>query len=98
MFATGSKLWQEVLAARDAESDRESLSSEPASGLGEKEEPESNQILDTVMKECCEGTLPTVSILVSLPIHVVEQVLEFQVPVPVSVSYKLFVYYVTSSH
>jgi hypothetical protein len=30
-------------------------------------------------QECSEGTPPAVSILVSLPIHVVEQVLEFQV-------------------
>ncbi len=32
-----------------------------------------------IAQECSEGTPPAVSILVSLPIHVVEQVLEFQV-------------------
>jgi hypothetical protein len=36
-----------------------------------------------IAQECSEGTPPAVSILVSLPIHVVEQVLEFQVIRPI---------------
>ena len=57
-------MWQEVKAAKDAESDMESVSSEQvgeeeeeedeadkiSSEKEEKEDPETNQMLDTVMK------------------------------------------------
>ncbi len=57
----GSKIWQEVKEAKDAESEQESVSSEPAKEEEEVEEEgdeekkgedeqENSQILDTVMK------------------------------------------------
>ena len=56
----GSKVWQEVKAARDAESDMESVVSEPVEAEEEEEEQEdrtaeekdedANQVLETVMK------------------------------------------------
>lgn len=94
IFCFGSKMWQEVKAAKDTEADMESVASEPPSegAEGEEEEEEANEAkkeeeedeetrkkLDTIMEECSEGTPPSVSLLVSLPIHVVESVLEFQV-------------------
>ncbi len=63
-FFQGSKIWQEVKEAKDAESEQESVCSEPAKEEeeeeGEEEEKkeeegtegdqENSQILDTVMK------------------------------------------------
>jgi hypothetical protein len=60
IFFQGSKIWQEVKEAKDAESEQESVSSEPAKEEEEEEEEEkkeeegteqeNSQILDTVMK------------------------------------------------
>jgi hypothetical protein len=60
-FSQGSKIWQEVKEAKDAESEHESVSSEPAKEEEEEEveeeekkeeegDQENSQILDTVMK------------------------------------------------
>ncbi len=57
-FFQGSKIWQEVKEAKDAESEQESVGSEPAKEEEEeegeeeekKEEEENSQILDTVLK------------------------------------------------
>ena len=55
----GSKVWQEVKAARDAESDMESVVSEPVEAEEEEEQEDrtaeekdedANQVLETVMK------------------------------------------------
>ena len=55
----GSKVWQEVKAARDVESDMESVVSEPVEAEEEEEQEDrtaeekdedANQVLETVMK------------------------------------------------